>query len=201
VVDGSGLEIRNQYFGLNWTQVSNISPISVQPVLYGGGKWTDATRTGPNFYLKITYSGYVQRNLPGQITAQNPPSNKLFAVGAFTTALEHVAFAAQTKPKGGFAGYVVQEFLTTGETDSGPVTCLQPVPTASREAFVTFFVKNGPDAGMYRSFLVADLGEPVMGVPPDGYADCGTQTSNCPSSATCSNQPLIRGNIVVSSGQ
>jgi hypothetical protein len=129
-------------------------------------------------------------------SAQTPSTKKPFAVGGFTTALEHVAFAAQQSPKtidpAAATGYVVQE-LTTG-TDSGPVTCFQPNGSM---ATITFKVKNGPDAGDYRTFTVMDGGEPVMGVSPDAYADCGVVTNNCDTGQCCA-QAIMRGNIVVS---
>jgi hypothetical protein len=126
-------------------------------------------------------------------SAQTPNSSKAFAVGGFTTATEHVAFAAQTNPKTGApSGYVVQQ-LTTG-TDSGPVTCFQP---SGSMATITFLVKHGPDATYYRTFTVMDGGEPMMGVSMDMYSDCGNQTSNCGTS-NCMCQPIVSGNIVVS---
>ena len=120
-------------------------------------------------------------------------------MGAFTTALEHVAFAAQSSPKTNLAaaatGYVVQEY-TDGTSNSGPVTCFAVNGTM---AFISFLVKNGPDKGQYRSFIVVDGGQPVMGVPTDSYSDCGNQTNNCFTN-NCYPQTLLRGNIVVSSG-
>jgi hypothetical protein len=61
-------------------------------------------------------------------SAQNPPSSKVFAVGAITTAtFEHVAFSAHTEPKTNLAtavtGYVVQEYTDGTASNSGPVTC------------------------------------------------------------------------------
>lgn len=136
--------------------------------------------------------------------AQNPPSSKIFAVGAITTAtLEHVAFSAHNHNPNlatAVSGYVVQEY-TDGTSNSGPVTCLQLFGNTT--ANITFMVKNGPDQGQYRSFIVVDGGQPVMGVPTmDRYSDCGNQTNNCGGGVTCTAalQPPIRGNIVVSSG-
>jgi len=129
-------------------------------------------------------------------SAQTPTTNHPFAVGAFTTATEHVAFAAQQTSSTHLSGHVVQQ-LATG-TDSGPVTCLQVM---SNMATVSFTVTNGPDAGQIRSFTVVDNGAPMMGVPMDTYADCGNQgTTECGTN-NCMSEALISGNIVVSSGQ
>jgi len=126
--------------------------------------------------------------------AQTPTTNKPFAVGAFTTLTEHVAFAAQTNPKTNLpSGYVVQE-LASG-TNSGAVKCFQP---SGNMATISFFVNRGPDAGNYVSFIVVDNGEPTMGVSPDMYSDCGNQgSSNCGTS-NCMAQTIVSGNIVVS---
>jgi hypothetical protein len=125
--------------------------------------------------------------------AQQPNSNKPFAVGGFSTLTEHVAFAAQMNPKTGAPiGHVVQE-LATG-TNSGKVMCFQ---TGGNTALITFFVDKGPDAGMYRTFLLGDGGEPSMGISPDEYYECGNQNNNC-ETANCTFQPISRGNIVVS---
>lgn len=129
-------------------------------------------------------------------SAQTPNTKKPFAVGAITTATEHVAFAAQQNPKTtdpmAATGHVVQE-LATG-TNSGPVTCFQP---NSNMATITFLVDKGPDAGFYRSFVVLDLGEPSMGVSPDQYNSCMNTNINCMGN-NCMYQAIIRGNIVVS---
>jgi hypothetical protein len=129
-------------------------------------------------------------------SAQQPNSNKPFAVGAITTATEHVAFAAQTNPKTGApSGHVVQE-LATG-TDSGPVMCFQP---SGNMATISFYVNSGPDAGNYVTFMVVDNGPPgVGGVSPDMYSDCGNQGSsgNCGTN-NCMMEPIVNGNIVVS---
>ena len=129
-------------------------------------------------------------------SAQTPNSKKPFAVGGFTTTTEHVAFAvAGSLP----SGHVVQE-LATG-TNSGPVTCFGP---SGNMALITFLVTSGPDYGNYRTFTVVDGGEPNMGVPPDMYSDCGNQgtsgSDNCAAN-NCMMQPILRGNIVVSSGR
>jgi hypothetical protein len=133
-------------------------------------------------------------------SAQTPNSKKPFAVGAITTGsgttvIEHVAFAAQQNPKTtdpmAATGHVVQE-LATG-TNSGKVTCFQP---NGNTATITFLVDKGPNAGMYRSFFVIDLGEPSMGVSPDQYYGCGATNTNC--GGSCMYQPILRGNIVVS---
>jgi hypothetical protein len=134
-------------------------------------------------------------------SAQTPNTKKPFAVGAFTTMFEHVAFAAQQNPKTddplAATGHVVQQ-LANG-TNSGPVTCFQPSGNA---AYITFLVKNnGPDAGDYVTFYVMDGGYPMLGVSPDTYIDYGNQGSNnCFN--TCGNycppQMILSGNIVVS---
>jgi hypothetical protein len=131
-------------------------------------------------------------------SAQTPTTKKPFAVGAITTELEHVAFAAQQSPKStamtAATGHVVQQDLIAGTTNSGPVTCFQPNGSM---ATITFHVTNGPAAPNYRTFTVMDGGEPMMGMSPDAYADCGTVNSNC-SAGNCCPQPILRGNIVVS---
>jgi hypothetical protein len=133
----------------------------------------------------------------GKALAQTPSSSKPFAVGAFTTATEHVAFAAQTTGSGKFAGYVVQELTGVG-TDSGPVTCLS---VSGNTATVSFSVKNGPNAPGHRTFTVMDGGEPMMGVSPDMYSDCGASNGMCDTPNNCMMEALVSGNIVVSSGQ
>jgi hypothetical protein len=162
-----------------------------------------AFAAAPLFALAITI---ITSAVSQHAVAQNPPSSKTFAVGAITTAtLDHVAFSAHINPKSNLAtdvsGYVVQEYAD-GTSNSGPVTCLQTF--SNTMANITFLVKNGPDQGQYRTFIVVDGGQPVMGVPTmDRYSDCGNQNIICGGGgAACTDalQPPIRGNIVVSSG-
>jgi hypothetical protein len=132
-------------------------------------------------------------------SAQTSSSSRQFAVGGFTTATEHVAFAAQFNPRSGVAiGYVVQEFTVAGGSDSGPVFCLQ---VSGNMATVSFHVKNGPDAGTDRTFTVMDNGEPsAVNTSMDVYQDCGTDGGsgcNCQGGMM---ENVLRGNIIVSSG-
>jgi ABC-type phosphate transport system substrate-binding protein len=129
-------------------------------------------------------------------SAQHPKPSTPFAVGGFTTMVsgEHVAFAAHFNAA--HPGYVVQQF-SSGLADSGPITCLTEGMNGPRTATITFYVKNGPDVGTYRTFKVADNGEPTMQMSTDMYQDCGTDGGG---GCSCQNgymESVLRGNIVV----
>jgi hypothetical protein len=138
-------------------------------------------------------------------SAQTPiNSNKPFAVGAFTAMdLSHVAFAAQIVPtKTGYAGYVVQE-LSTGQSRSGPVTCVWVAfqTATSSSAAIVWKVKNtnisGDMVGEMRSFEVIDNGPPTPGgFSPDMYKNRDLDNT-CGPDGSGSWQGLLRGNIVV----
>lgn len=127
--------------------------------------------------------------------AQQPNSDKPFAVGAITTLQgEHVSFAAHTNPKGGYSGHVVMDIAGYG-TDSGPVSCF--MPTSANSALISFDVKNGPGTGNTRTIMVVDNGEPMgNGLGPDMYSNCGIENP-CSVQYGCSSETIIRGNIVV----
>ena len=159
-----------------------------------------ALAAAPFFALAIAF--IVGGAVTDKAMAQNPSggnSASSFAVGGFTTAFsqQHVAFAAHNNPKkpGVYAGHVVQEFVN-GTSNSGPVTC---VMVNVNEAAITFYVNNGVNQGTFRTFYVADNGEPTMGVSPDTYQDCGETTANCDcQNAMTGFESVYRGNIVVS---
>jgi hypothetical protein len=155
-----------------------------------------------------------------QAGATGPPSgggpagnsNNSLAVGAFTpldtTTVTHVAFAAQKSPKGTYAGYVVEE-LASG-TISGPVTCLTVNGMNARIKWTVNHADSGTGStvGDVRQLDVTDMGEPVLGVPPDFYTDQGTCddsgnscSSNCCDcgTTTTGQNALLHGNIVVKS--
>jgi len=161
--------------------------------------------------VALVVGGFTQ-----QAVAQTPSASHPFAVGGFAPAdtdmdgITHVAFAAQENPttvnskNPSFAGHVVQETATGFR--SGPVTCLSVTTNTatSKTAAVVWTVKqtniNGDVVGQTRSFEVTDNGDPVMGMSPDTFKDRATDTT-CGTDGNGSTEALLRGNIVVSSGQ
>jgi len=141
-----------------------------------------------------------------------PPgnSNNSFAVGGFSTATDHVAFAAHRNPNNGsITGHVVREDNVTGSSSSGPVTCLF-VSADGKSARIGWTVTNSNDpmvcVGTTRQFDVTDNGEPVGGMPPDKYTDLGACLNQCdswnPNGCGCCTTNggfcmLIHGNIIV----
>jgi hypothetical protein len=101
-----------------------------------------------------------------------------FAVGGFTLADGHIAFAAQQNAKGA-GGYVVQDSM--GVNRSGPVTCFT---VDGNRATVEWLVKHSDNPSevtsqQHRTFEVSDNGEPMMGMPTDQFLDRMQYCNDC----------------------
>ena len=55
VVDGSGLEIRIQDFGLNWTGFATSVLVFGNSIVRVLCEWTDVTPNAPNFLVRVTF--------------------------------------------------------------------------------------------------------------------------------------------------